>query len=200
MFSTMRSVRAEIVRKGFNSSAATKRTEERVRLRWTRKPARETRALPGTGSLPGGEDTAATEEAFRLAAETDRLAAYAPRNQESGFGRFGTLFVHEWNVVGRDDSRDVADHDACNALNRFRGLIVYPHKDRNAHLRRVIVRSIVARKRAGVAVPTRAGCDSQTKGSVTQEGDAVDEIVVGPGAARLAGGVQLDPTSDIVHI
>ncbi len=51
MFSTMRSVRAEIVRKGLTSSAATKRTEEKVRLRWTRKPARETRALPGTGSL-----------------------------------------------------------------------------------------------------------------------------------------------------
>ena len=49
---------------------------------------------------------------FRLAAETDRLAACAPRNQESGFGRFGTLFVHEWNVLGRDDSRDVSDHDA----------------------------------------------------------------------------------------
>ena len=54
----------------------------------------------------GGEDTAATAEVFRLAAETDRLAAGAPRNQESGFERFGTLFVQEWNVLGRDDSRD----------------------------------------------------------------------------------------------
>src|SRR5205814_3644264 len=117
------------------SHHTSKRCRRRVRLRGTRKPARETRALPGTGSLPGGEDTAATEEAFRLAVETDRLAACAPRNQESGFGRFGTLLVHEWNVVGRQDSRDVADHDAGNAFNRLIGLVVYPGKDRNAGVR-----------------------------------------------------------------
>ena len=26
-------------------------------------------------------------------------------------------FYDEWNVMGREDSRDVADHDACNAFN-----------------------------------------------------------------------------------
>jgi hypothetical protein len=74
MFSTMRSVKAEIVKKGFTSRA------DRM---------------------------------------IDRL----------GFGGFGSLFVHEWNVVGREDSRDVADHDACNAFNRLLGLVVYPRKD-----------------------------------------------------------------------
>ena len=37
----------------------------------------------------------------------------------SGFGGFRILFVHEWDVVGRDDSRDVADHGACNPFNRL---------------------------------------------------------------------------------
>src|SRR5207247_5466121 len=117
-----------------------------------------------------------------------------------GFGGFRTLFVHEWNVVGREDSRDVADHDACNALNRLLSLVVYPRKDRRARLRRVVIRSVVAGKRAGVAVPTRAARNSQTKGSVAQEWDAVDEILVGPGATRFAGGIQLDPTPDVIHI
>src|SRR5947208_9285530 len=81
-------------------------------------------------------------------------------------GGFRTLFVHEWNVIGRDDSRDVADHDACNALNRLLSLVVYPRKDRRARRRRVVIRSVVAGKRAGVAVPTLAARNSQTKGSV----------------------------------
>jgi len=47
-----------------------------------------------------------------------------PGNAEKGFDRlrfggFRTLFVHEWDVVGRDDSRDVADYDAWNAFNRL---------------------------------------------------------------------------------
>src|SRR5260370_36398417 len=91
----------------------------------------------------------------------------------SGFGRFRTLFVHEWNVVGRDDSRDVADHDACNAFNRLLSLVVYPRKDRDARLWRVVIRSVVAGKRAGVAVPTFAARNSQAKGSVAQEWDAI---------------------------
>ena len=52
-----------------------------------------------------------------------------------GFEGFRTLFVHEWNVVGREDSRDVADHDACNAFNRLVSLIVDPCKDRQARRR-----------------------------------------------------------------
>src|SRR6476646_9945551 len=121
-------------------------------------------------------------------------------NDRLGFGGFGTLFVHEWNVVGREDSRDVADHDAGNAFNRLVSLVVYPRKDRDARLWRVVIRGVVAGKCAGVAVPTFAARNSQSKGSVTQEWDAIDEIVVGPSATGLAGGVQLDPTPDIVHI
>ena len=83
-------------------------------------------------------------------------------------------------MVGCEDSRDVADHDACNALNRLLSLVVYPRNDRRARRRRVVIRGVVAGKRAGVAVPTRAARNSQTKGGVTQEWDAVDEIVVGP--------------------
>jgi hypothetical protein len=60
-----------------------------------------------------------------------------PGNAKEGFDRLGfggsrTLFVHEWNVVGRDDSRDVADHDACNAFNRLLSLIIYPRNDHRA--------------------------------------------------------------------
>src|SRR5882724_6311806 len=69
--------------------------------------AKETRALPGTESV------------------------FFRRNRRG----FRTLFVHEWNVVGRDDSRDVAHHDACNAFNRLLSLVVYPCHDRNARLR-----------------------------------------------------------------
>jgi len=29
------------------------------------------------------------------------------------------LSLYEWDVVGRDDSRDVADYDAWNAFNRL---------------------------------------------------------------------------------
>src|SRR6476620_4223338 len=121
-------------------------------------------------------------------------------NNRLGFGGFGTLFVHEWNVVGRDDSRDVTDHYACNAFNRLLSLVVYPRKDRDARLWRVVIRSVITGKRAGIAVPTFAARNSQAKGSVAQEWDAIDEIVVGPGSTGLAGGVQLDPTSDVVHI
>jgi hypothetical protein len=103
-------------------------------------------------------------------------------------------------VVGRENSRDVADHNACNALNRLLSLVVYSRNDRRARRRRVVIRSVVAGKRAGVAVPTFAARDSQTKGSVAQEWDAIDEIRVGPGSTRLAGGVQLNPTPDVVHI
>src|SRR5439155_21935000 len=117
-----------------------------------------------------------------------------------GFGGCRTLFVHEWDVVGREDSRDVADHDACSALNRLLRLVVYPRKDRRARLRRVVIRSVIAGKRAGVTVPTLAARNSQTKGSVAQEWDAVDEVLVAPGSNRLASGVQLDPTPDVVHI
>ena len=145
MFSTMRSVKAEIVKKGLTSRA-------------------------------------------------DRMI------DRSGFGRFRTLFVHEWNVVGRDDSRDVADHDACNAFNRLVSLVVYPRKDRDARLWRVVIRSVIAGKRAGVAVPTFAARNSQAKGSVAQEWNAIDEIVVGTSSARLTGGIQLDPTPDVIHI
>src|SRR5436309_10184206 len=134
-------------------------------------------------------------EAEKVRSKKEELGSY-----RSGFGGFRTLFVHEWNVVGRDDSRDVADHHACNALNRFLSLVVYPRKDRRARRRRVVIRSVVAGKRAGVAVPTLAARNSQTKGSVAQEWDAVDEILVAPGSNRLAGGVQLDPTPDVVHI
>ena len=58
-----------------------------------------------------------------------------PPLQRLGFGGFRTLFVHEWNVVGRDDSRNVADHYACNAFNRLLSLIVYPRNDRRARRR-----------------------------------------------------------------
>jgi hypothetical protein len=103
-------------------------------------------------------------------------------------------------VIGRDDSRDVADHNAGNALNWLLSLVVYPRNDRRARLRRVVIRGVVAGKRAGVAVPTLAARNPQTKGSVTQEWNAVDEILVGSGSNRLAGGVPLDPTPDVVHI
>src|SRR5207249_2547350 len=86
------------------------------------------------------------------------------------------------------------------AITRLLSLVVYPRKDRRARRRRVVIRSVVAGKRAGVAVPTLAARNSQTKGSVAQEWDAVDEILVAPGSNRLAGGVQLDPTPDVVHI
>ena len=98
-------------------------------------------------------------------------------------------------MVGRKDSCDVAHHDACNAFNRLFGLIVYPRNDRQARLRRIVIRSVVAGKRAGVAVPALAARNSQTKGGVPQKWDAIDEIVIGPGSARLAGGVQFDPTA-----
>ena len=101
-------------------------------------------------------------------------------------------------MIGYEDSGYVADHDACNALNRLLSLVVYPRHDRRARLRRVVIRSVVAGKRAGVTVPTRAACYSQTKGSVAQEWDAVNEILVAAGSNRLAGGVQLDPTPDVV--
>ena len=57
-----------------------------------------------------------------------------PGNAEEGFDRLGfggfrILFVHEWDVVGREDSRDVADHDACNAFNRLLSLVVYPRRE-----------------------------------------------------------------------
>jgi len=55
--------------------------------------------------------------------------------------------VHEWDVVGRKNARDVADHDACNAFNRPFSLVVYPCNDRRARRQRVI-RSVVAAKRA----------------------------------------------------
>ncbi len=87
-------------------------------------------------------------------------------------------------MVGRDDSRDVADHDACNAFNRFLGLVVYPRNDRDACLRRVVIRSVVAGERAGVAVATFAARNSQTKGSVPQEWDAVYEVLVGSGCKK----------------
>ena len=103
-------------------------------------------------------------------------------------------------MIGREDSSDVADHDAGNAFNRLGGLVVYPRNDRKACLRRVVICGVVAGKRAGVAVPTFAARDSQTKGRVAQEWDAVDEIVVRPRSTGFAGGVQLDLTPDIVHI
>ena len=93
------------------------------------------------------------------------------RARRLGFGRTRTRFVHEWNVVGREDSCDVADHDACNAFNRLRSLVVYPRNDRRARRRRVVIRSVVAGKRAGIAVPTFTARNSQTKGSVAQEWD-----------------------------
>ena len=73
-------------------------------------------------------------------------------------------------MVGREDPGDVADHDACNALNRLLSLVVYPRNDRRARLRRVVIRSVVAGKRAGVAVPTFAARNSQTKGRVARNG------------------------------
>src|SRR6476646_4163677 len=123
-----------------------------------------------------------------------------PPLQRLGFGGFRTLFVHEWNVVGRDDSRDVTDHYACNAFNRLVSLVVYPRKDRDARLWRVVICSVIAGKGAGIAVPTFAARNSQAKGSVAQEWDAIDEIVVDPSATGLARGVELDPTPDVIHI
>jgi hypothetical protein len=62
-----------------------------------------------------------------------RVDGGAPRNsalQRLLFRRLRAFFVHEWDVVGCEDSRDVADHDACNAFNWFVGLVIYPRHDR----------------------------------------------------------------------
>ncbi len=53
-------------------------------------------------------------------------------------------------MVGRDDSGDVANHDACNAFNRLLRLVVYPRNDRRVRRRRVVIRSVVPGKRATV--------------------------------------------------
>ena len=52
-----------------------------------------------------------------------------------GFRRCRILFVQEWNMIGREDSSDVADHHAGNAFNRLLGLVVYPRNNRRARLR-----------------------------------------------------------------
>ena len=130
----------------------------------------------------------------------EQLRPTQPRLQRSGFGGLRTRFVHEWNVLGCEDSSDIADHDAGNAFNRFLGLVVYPREDRETSLRGVVISRVISRQRAGLAVLTFAARDSQTKGSVAQEWDAIDEVVICPGSACLAGGVQFDPTPDIVHI
>src|SRR6266481_5529776 len=162
---------------------------------WRRIARRKGREY-GDGDLFGGEVRLRTA----VAAEERVLQQQRSRALDRlVFGGFRSLFVHEWNVVGREDSRDVADHDGCNAFNGLLSLVVYPRNDRRARLRRVVIRSVVAGKAAGVAVPTRATRNSQTKGPVAQKWDAVYEILVGPGSNRLAGGVQLDPTSDVIH-
>ena len=74
-------------------------------------------------------------------------------------------------MVGREDPGDVANHDASNAFNRFLSLVVYPRNDRRARRRQVVIRSVIAGKRAGVAVPTFAARNPQAKGSVAQEWD-----------------------------
>ena len=71
-------------------------------------------------------------------------------------------------MVGREDSRDVADHDACNALNRLLRLVVDPRNDRRACRRRVVIRSVVPRKRATV----RLFDDGHVDGVVREQGFA----------------------------
>ena len=51
---------------------------------------------------------------------------------DQGLNVPSSLCTHEWNVVGRDDSRDVADDDACNAFNRLLSLVVDPRNDHRA--------------------------------------------------------------------
>ena len=74
-------------------------------------------------------------------------------------------------MLGSEDPGDVANHHARNAFNRLLSLVVYPRKDGRACLRRVVIRSVVAGKCAGVPVPTFAARNPQAKGSVAQEWD-----------------------------
>jgi hypothetical protein len=48
-----------------------------------------------------------------VAAPPKAFASRQPPVQGSGFGRLRTLFVHEWDAIRGEDSRDVANHDAC---------------------------------------------------------------------------------------
>jgi hypothetical protein len=136
-----------------------------------------------------------TEENYRTAratfttvinlfsAETDekvRSEKEELRSYRLGFRGVRTLFVHEWDLLGREDcisaasrssrplpprlyrpcrspqslhSRDVADHDACNAFNRLLGLVVYPRNDRRARrrLRRTFGRQPYSRGGSGTS-------------------------------------------------
>jgi hypothetical protein len=75
-----------------------------------------------------GDTPAATDLTFVVADETAVRGKSEVRMNPSGFRRFRALFVHEWNVVGREDCISAASRIARPLPRGFTGHVAQPSR------------------------------------------------------------------------